>query len=189
MNGACPASVTLFHCRFPWQGSALPCVGTVSSAGHPADCTLHTTLSSEPTCVGTVSSAGYNLVPCRLYHAQLCPCVGTMSSAGYNLAECTLHSSEPAWAQCPVQGTLQSVPCTQHSALNLRGHKPTMSSARYNPACAQTNTNCAQCPVQGTSLPPAHCTLHIEPCRLYPAHYTRCSLLLASTVRCTLNNV
>ena len=144
MNGACPASVTLFHCRFPWQGSALnlaawaqcPVQGTILS---PADCTLH---SSSPACVGTMSSAGYP-TKCTLH---------------------TTHSSAPAWAQCPVQGTilsLQSVPCT---ALPLRGHKPTMSSARYIQPCAGTNQH-KLCTMSSAGYITA-------PCRLCPAHNT-----------------
>ena len=145
MNGACPASVTLFHCRFPWQGSALnlaawaqcPVQGTILS---PADCTLH---SSSPACVGTMSSAGYP-AKCTLH---------------------TTHSSAPAWAQCPVQGTilsLQIAPCT---ALPLRGHKPTMSIVQCKAQhCVCTNQH-KLCTMSSAGW-------NTSPCRLCPAHYT-----------------
>ena len=55
--------------------------------------------------------------------------------------------------QCPVQGT-------------------------YNPARAQTNTNCAQCPVQGRTLPPADCALHTTRCDLHLAQGTHCTLYI-----------
>ena len=135
MNGACPASVTLFHCRFPWQGSALnlaawaqcPVQGTLQSV----PCTQHTALPLR----GLNVQCRVQSCPCRLYHAQLFPCVGT------NL-------------QCPVQGT------------TLRGHKPT-----------QTVHN-VQCRVHHCPLQIVPCTQHDVICTLHrvpTAHHTNCT--------------
>ena len=133
MNGACPASVTLFHCRFPWQGSALnlaawaqcPVQGTLQIV----PCTQHTALPLR----GLNVQCRVQSCPCRLYHAQLFPCVGT------NL-------------QCPVQGT------------TLRVHKPT-----------QTVHN-VQCRVHHCPLHIAHYILNPADCTLHTTHDVVCFL-------------
>ena len=49
------------------------------------------------------------------------------------------------------------------------------------PAWAQTNPN-SQCPVQGSTLPPAHCTLHIEPCTFHRELTVHCLLHITMIV-------
>ena len=159
LNGACPASVTLFHCRFPWQGSALPPLrghNTLRQNCAPM-CSLHCTLYTL--CWTLVVTT-----PCTM-HTTHC----TLPT--YWTLQHTLNTRHTCYTLNTAY-LLYTVPCTSHISLgifcmllrisNVNNSAPTSSHPCPNfgppkieqespPACAeecpkvhQSATACAQ---------------------------------------------